>query len=66
MTKIENLESAIQHLSVKELAIFRKWFAEYDAAQWDRQIETDAASGKLDGLADTALADQAEGRSRKL
>lgn len=66
MTKVEKLESEIKSLSAKELANFREWFAEYDAAQWDRQIETDAANGKLDGLADAALADHAAGRSRKL
>lgn len=66
MTKIEKLESEIKSLSAKELANFREWFAEYDAVQWDRQIEADAANGKLDGLADAALADHAAGRSRKL
>lgn len=66
MTKIEKLERDVRSLTKSELANFRAWFAEFDAAEWDRQIETDAASDKLDRLADEALADHAAGRSRKL
>jgi hypothetical protein len=66
MTKIEKLERDVRNLSTKELARFRTWFAEFDAAEWDRQIEVDAETGKLDRLADAALADHTAGRSRKL
>jgi hypothetical protein len=66
MTKIEKLERDVRNLSTKELARFRAWFAEFDAAEWDRQIEADAEAGKLDRLADAALADHTAGRSRKL
>jgi len=58
MTKVENLERDVRDL--------REWFAEFDAAEWDRQIEEDVGSGKLDRLADAALADHNAGRSRKL
>ena len=66
MTKIEKLEREIQGLSAKELGIFRRWFAAFDAAAWDEQIEQDAAAGKLDALADEALAEHQASRSRKL
>jgi hypothetical protein len=66
MTKIEALEKEVEKLSAKELASFRSWFAEFDAAAWDDQLEADAQAGKLDGLADSALADHRAGRSRKL
>ena len=66
MTKIEKLEREIRELSAKELSTFRRWFAEFDSADWDEQLERDAAAGKLDGLADAALADHHAGRSRKL
>jgi hypothetical protein len=66
MTKIEQLEREVRELSAQELASFREWFAEFDAAAWDRQIADDADNGKLDRLADAALADHAGGRSRKL
>jgi hypothetical protein len=41
-------------------------FTEFDAAEWDRQLEEDVASGKLDRLADAALADHSAGHSRTL
>lgn len=55
MRKIENIEREIQGLSPSELAVFRKWFREFDAEAWDRQIEEDIQAGKLDSLANTAL-----------
>jgi len=55
MRKIENIEREIQGLSPSELAAFRKWFREFDAEAWDRQIEEDIQAGKLDALANTPL-----------
>ena len=66
MTKVEKLEREIRSLSAQELTNFREWFAAFDAAAWDRQIEEDAKAGKLDALADTAIADHRAGRSRNL
>jgi hypothetical protein len=39
---------------------------EQDWAAWDRQIERDAASGKLDRVVKHALADHTAGKSRLL
>lgn len=66
MGKIDDLERQIQALSMKELAAFRRWFAEFDAAAWDRQFETDAAAGKLDALGERARRAHAAGASSKL
>ena len=66
MTKIEKLERDVTGLSPEELATFREWFAAFDAAAWDQQIDADAKAGKLDSLADAALADHRAGRSQKL
>jgi hypothetical protein len=63
MSKLEALEKKVSGLSAEELAQFRQWFAEIDAAAWDRQIERDAEAGKLDALADEALRDHATGKS---
>ncbi len=57
MSKIENIEREIRGLSAAELSAFRGWFAEFDAKAWERQIEEDARTGKLDALADAALKD---------
>lgn len=45
---IEQLESAVSGLSPDELARFSQWFEEFMADQWDRQIEQDMRSGRLD------------------
>ena len=66
MSTVTEIERAIQQLPTEDLTRFRAWFAEFDAVQWDRQIEHDAAAGRLDALADEALADVREGRSTEL
>jgi len=62
MSTIEEIEAAVRRLSAQELDAFRAWFAEFDAAAWDRQIERDIAAGRLDALADEALDDLRQGR----
>ena len=59
------LENAVKSLPPGELAEFRRWFAEFDNAAWDKQIEQDAASGKLDQLAAEALDDYRAGSPRQ-
>ena len=66
MTKVETLEREVQDLSPEELAAFRSWFAEYDWQVWDRQLEADVASGKLDRLAAEALAEHERGETTQL
>jgi hypothetical protein len=66
MTKNEKIRNEVRALSAKELSTFREWFVAFDAAAWDRQIEADIVAGKLDTLANEALADHAAGRSREL
>jgi hypothetical protein len=65
-TTIEALEMSVQKLPSAELAKFRNWFVEFDASRWDEQLEADAAAGKLDALADAALAEYRSGKARKL
>ena len=55
MSKIKNIEREIEKLTPSELSDFRKWFQQYDAENWDRQIEEDVQAGKLDALADEAI-----------
>lgn len=66
MRKLEEIEQQIRNLSGTELEEFRKWYAEFDAQDWDRQFEADVRSGKLDRLADAARRAHAEGKSTKL
>jgi hypothetical protein len=66
MSRISDLERQIQSLSADELASFRAWFAEFDAAAWDLQFETDVKAGKLDALGERAREAHAAGKSSKL
>lgn len=66
MSHVDEIEKAVEDLSPEDLAAFRRWFAEYDSAAWDRQIEADALEGRFDALADEALGDVAAGRVQKL
>ena len=55
MSQIEMIEQKVKQLSSRELAAFRSWFIEFDAAEWDRQMAMDSAAGKFDGLAQSAI-----------
>jgi len=66
MTRIQKLEQEIRELAPGELATFRKWFEAYDSDQWDSQIEEDARTGKLDRLAQKALADHKAGKTSEI
>jgi hypothetical protein len=63
---IEDLENAVAKLAPDQLAKFRDWFEAFDAVRFDQKIERDAKTGKLDRLAEQALADFREGRAREL
>lgn len=64
MTKVESLEREVEKLKPEELAAFRAWFATYDADAWDRQIESDVKTGKLDRFATEALGAHERGETK--
>jgi preprotein translocase subunit SecA len=66
MTKVQALEEEIESLSPEELAELQEWLAEREANAWDREIERDAASGKLDKLFEKSMADHRAGKSREI
>ena len=66
MTKVEKLEREVRELDRAELAAFREWFRKYDSNEWDQQIEVDARAGRLDKLAEEALAAHKAGKSKEL
>ena len=59
MGKIEKLEAEVKALSPVEQAAFRDWYLAYEADRWDAQIAVDAKAGKLDALAQQAVAEGA-------
>ncbi len=62
----EDIKNGVKQLNRQELAEFRQWFMEYDSEAWDREIEEDAAAGKLNYLAEKAIRDYKEGRYSEL
>ena len=60
------LEKAISQLPAEELSQFAKWFEEYMADEWDKQIERDVAAGKFDKILARVDADIDAGRSKPL
>lgn len=66
MSTIEHIEDEIRKMSAEELARFRNWFLEFDARQWDEQIEEDADSGRLDKIAETAVDSWRNGKATEL
>ncbi len=48
LMSVEDLKPVVSNLSAAELARFSEWFEEFMADQWDRQIEQDMLSGRLD------------------
>jgi hypothetical protein len=66
MTRVEQLEQEIGKLSAQEFAQLRAWMMERDWTGWDRQIEADSASGKLDAMMRQAIEDHAAGKSRPI
>ena len=66
MTKLEQIEKEIAALSREDRAKLAEWLAEFQAEQWDRQIEEDAKSGRLDRFIDKAKREIAAGKTRPL
>ena len=63
---VQELEKAVSVLSPEELREFRAWFADFDMAQWDKQIEIHSNAGRLDSLINKALENHRAGKSTDL
>ncbi len=50
MADVEQLKSEVEDLPTEDYIAFREWFTDRDQKKWDRQIEEDSESGKLDFL----------------
>jgi hypothetical protein len=66
MTTVQEIEKAISQLPDDDLFSLKNWFDEFEAKKWDDQIEKDALSGKLDKLANEAIADFRAGKCKEL
>jgi hypothetical protein len=59
MSTVQEIEAAISKLSETDFAELRGWI-------WERDIERDAVSGKLDYVAEEALQEHRAGKTRRL
>ena len=50
MTRAQRIEEEIAKLPPEEVIELARWISELDASLWDKQMEADAASGRLDKL----------------
>jgi hypothetical protein len=66
MSTVEAITSAIAQLPPEQVAQVRAWLNEYEELQWDEQIAQDERAGRLDALAERALAEHQAGRTRPL
>jgi hypothetical protein len=55
MNKVDEIKAAVGGLPREHLAEFRRWFMEFDAAVWERELEDDVAARRLEALAEEAL-----------
>ena len=51
---LQEIQQNVRHLPRQDLMAFAQWFEEFLADDWDRQIEEDARSGRLDAAVQRA------------
>jgi hypothetical protein len=64
--RLGEIETAVELLDEKEYGEFRRWFLDRDWELWDRQLEADCATGKLDFLVREARDARDSGKLRDL
>jgi hypothetical protein len=66
MSTVEQIKAAIANLSLEERAEVARCLHDWEDDDWDRQMKSDFASGKLDSLLASVDKDIAEGNLRDL
>ncbi len=64
MSTVAKIEGAISNLPPQDFAQLRDWLQERDNLLWDKQIEEDAAAGRLDHVVAKIEGDIAAGRTK--
>ena len=65
MSRVEEIERAIQTLSPEEFQTISRWILEKQQEHWDKRLDDDSQAGRLDFLFEEADKDAREGRSRE-
>ncbi|TIV70263.1 MAG: hypothetical protein E5V89_15360 [Mesorhizobium sp.] len=66
MTKLEQIQALVTDLDPAEFKALAAWFEALQADLWAKRIEADAKAGRLDKLAEQALAEIQAGKLRPL
>ena len=66
MSTVDEIEAAISILPPQDFKRLRNWLLERDNLQWDKQMEEDTATGRLDHLVQEIEADIASGNVKPL
>ncbi len=66
MSTLEQIEAAILTLSSDDVEKLRKWLFDLDYQRWDQELEKDLAEGKLETLADEAIAEFEAGNCQEI
>ncbi|MGA3039894.1 MAG: hypothetical protein ABSF54_03780 [Bryobacteraceae bacterium] len=65
MSRVEEIEAAIEQLPPEEYRRVAEWFHDREQAQWDEQMDRDSVVGGLDFLFDEAGKEAEEGLLRE-
>ncbi len=66
MTRVHEIQAAIESLPQEDYNRLRRWFSERDWEEWDKQIEADSKAGKLGFLTKEASEGKAKGYLKDL
>jgi hypothetical protein len=66
MSTIEQIKTTILTLAPNEFQRLRQWFSDVDYQRWNEQLEQDILDGKLDALAEEAIAEFKAGQYQEI
>ena len=65
MSRVEEIEAAIDGLPQEDYSRIVQWFRVREQRRWDEQLDADSAAGKLDFLFEEADSEAAKGLLRE-
>ena len=65
MSRVEEIEAAIDGLAPEEYRRIVQWFRVREQRRWDEQLDADFSAGKLDFLFDEAESESEKGLLRE-
>jgi hypothetical protein len=66
VSKIDELKAEIENLSSHEIAEIYRWLSEKDWERWDKEIECDSQTQKIDFLIRETHEEKAKGKLKDL